>query len=122
MVKGIVLDDAPEFRCGRRELIAGDGGRGAGRTRRASDLLGQSRHDRRSGGQQQGEQNWLLSIHGVHLFERLAARGRGRCQLIPMRQRLARRAVDFPLRALVCSGFIYAAVPKRIRKVMRFDC
>ena len=40
----VVLDHAAELRVGRRQLLAADGRRGAGRTRRAGDLL---RRDRR---------------------------------------------------------------------------
>ncbi len=36
--QGVVLDDAAEWRLGRGELLAGDGGGGAGRAERAGDL------------------------------------------------------------------------------------
>ena len=48
-LQGIVFDHAPEFRIGRRELLSGDGGRGARRSWNARRLLSQ-RGDRRSQG------------------------------------------------------------------------
>ncbi len=52
-LQGTVLDHATELRVGRRELLAADGRGGAGRTRRAGQLL---RQDRRCGQERDGDQ------------------------------------------------------------------
>ena len=66
-LQGIVLDHAAEFRLGRGQLLAADGGRGARRTERAGDFLGlgeRRRHDRhREGSAQQDTSSKCFSSH-----------------------------------------------------------